>query len=163
MGNTPYAVHVTRMADRDIAETTNYLLSRLEFQAAKDFIDAIERAVESLEQYPFRMHTPHELQEYPDTSIREMPVFSHRLIYRVLDRDVFVLFVPHGKRSIEDELIASARWSPNKANPGSARRVPVPIAAAWRTKWLHQAIAWEAVQFPDGGLLLTRRCVLGLA
>ena len=119
MGKTPYAVHVTRMADRDIAETTNYLLSRFEFQAAKDFIDAIERAVESLEKYPFRTHTPHELQEYPDTSIREMPVFGHRLIYRVLDRDVFVLFVPHGKRSIEDELIKRAlRFGPLEFEQG---------------------------------------------
>ena len=118
MGNTPYAVHVTRMADRDIAETTNYLLSRFEFQAAKDFIDAIERAVESLEQYPFRTHTPHELQEYPDTSIREMPVFGHR----VLERDVFVLFVPHGKRSIEDELIKRAlRFGPLESEQGDPR------------------------------------------
>ncbi|CAK7063158.1 MAG: hypothetical protein DELT_01516 [Desulfovibrio sp.] len=113
MGKSPYSVQVTRMADRDIADTTNYLLSRFEFQAAKDFIAAIERAVESLEKYPFRAPVPHELQEYPDTAIREMPVFGHRLIYRVLERDVFILFVPHGKRSIEDELIKRAlRFGP---------------------------------------------------
>ena len=119
MSKSPYSVHVTRMADRDIANTTNYLLSRFEFQAAKDFIDAIERAVESLEKYPFRTPVPHELQEYPDTSIREMPVFGHRLIYRVLDQNVFVLFVPHGKRSIEDELVKRAlRFGPLESEQG---------------------------------------------
>lgn len=113
MVSTSYSVHVTKMADRDIVETTNYLISRFEFQAARDFIDAIERAVESLEKYPFRTHIPHELKEYPDNSIREMPVSSYRLIYRVLDRNVFVLFVAHGKRSIEDELIKRAlRFGP---------------------------------------------------
>ena len=114
-----YSVHVTKMADRDIAETTKYLIGRSEFQAAKDFIDAIESAVESLEKYPFRTHVPHELKEYPDNSIREMPVFGHRLIYRVLDRDVFVLFVPHAKRSIEDELIRRAlRFGPMDFDQG---------------------------------------------
>jgi plasmid stabilization system protein ParE len=107
------------MADRDISETTRYLIGRFEFQAAKDFIDAIERAVDSLEKYPFRNHTAYELKEYPDNSIREMPVFSHRLIYRVQDRDVFVLFVPHGKRSIEDELIKRAlRFGPMDFDQG---------------------------------------------
>lgn len=122
MVSAAYFVHVTQTADRDIAETTGYLLGRFEFQAAKDFIDAIERAVESLEKYPFRDHIPHELQEYPDNAIREMPVFSHRLIYRVVGKDVFVLFVPHGKRSIEDELIKRAlRFGPMDFERGEPR------------------------------------------
>lgn len=108
MVKTSYSVHVTRMADRDIADTIKYLIGRCEFQAAKDFIDEIERAVDSLENYPSRYPVPYELKDYPDNSIREMPVFSHRLIYRVLNLDVFVLFVPHGKRSIEDELVKRA-------------------------------------------------------
>lgn len=112
MADAPYSVHITQMADRDIAATTMYLVGRFEFQAAKDFIAAIERAVESLRNYPFRAHVPHELQEYPDSSIREMPVYGHRLIYRVTGRDVFVLFVPHGKRSIEDELVRRALLPP---------------------------------------------------
>lgn len=113
MAEASYSVHMTKMADRDIAETTAYLVGRFEFQAANDFIDAIECAVRSLEKYPFRAHIPHELQEYPDTSIRELPVFGHRLIYRILEPDVFVLFVPHGKRSIEDALIQRAlRFGP---------------------------------------------------
>lgn len=111
--DAPYSVHMTKIAERDMAETARYLIGRSEFHAAKDFIDEIERAVGSLEKYPFRAPVPHELQEYPDTSIREMPVFGHRLIYRILDRDVFVLFVAHGKRSIEDELIKRAlRFGP---------------------------------------------------
>lgn len=113
MTSPAYAVHMTAMAERDLAESTEYLIGRLEFQAAKDFIAEIERAIELLEKYPFRTHIPHELREYPDSSIREMPVFSHRLIYRVLDLDVFVLFVPHGKRSVEDELVRRAlRFGP---------------------------------------------------
>ena len=108
MGNDSYSVHMTRMADRDLRETIKYLVGKSEFQAAKDFLDAIESAVTSLEKYPFRNSVPDELKEYPDTSVRETLVFSHRVIYRVMDQDVFVLFIPHGRRSIEDELVKRA-------------------------------------------------------
>lgn len=119
MDSSSCSVQMTKMADRDIAETTKYLIERYEFQAAKDFIDEVERAVDSLEKYPFRTHIPHELKDYPDKSIREMAVLSHRLIYRVLNQDVFVLFVPHGKRSIEDELVKRAlRFGPLDCDEG---------------------------------------------
>ena len=104
---------MTKMADRDVAETTRYLLGRREIQAAKDFLGELEKTVKSLETYPFRAHVPHELKDFPDKSVREALVFSYRLIYRVLDREIFVLFVAHGKRSIEHELIRRAmRFGP---------------------------------------------------
>ena len=99
---------MTRLADRDVAEAIRYLIEKFEFQAAKDFVEEIERAMQSLEKYPFRCPVPRELKDFPDNSIREILVFSHRLIYRIIDSDVFVLFVPHGKRSIEDELVMRA-------------------------------------------------------
>jgi Plasmid stabilization system protein len=108
MDSDSFAVHMTKMADRDLKETIKYFAGKYEFQAAKDFLDAVESAVSSLEKYPFRNPVPDELKEYPDNSVRETLVFSHRLIYRVVERDVFVLFVPHGKRSIEDELVKRA-------------------------------------------------------
>ena len=96
-----------------MAETTSYLLGKLEFQAARDFIDAIEATVGSLEELPLRGHTPRELKDFPDKSIREVPVFNHRMIFRVMARDVFVLFVAHSKREIEQELITRAmRFGP---------------------------------------------------
>lgn len=101
------------MADRDVAEAIRYLLGRWEIQAAKDFADELEKTVTSLEAYPFRAHIPDELKDFPDKSVREIPVFSYRLIYRILDCEVFVLFVAHGKRSIENELIRRAmRFGP---------------------------------------------------
>jgi toxin ParE1/3/4 len=99
---------MTKMAEDDIAETTGYLLGQFEIQAAEDFINEIEASVKSLARYPFRAHTPKELKDFPEKSVRELPVFSHRLIFRVLDKEVFVLFVAHGKREIENELIQRA-------------------------------------------------------
>ncbi len=104
---------MTRMADRDVAEATRYLLGQWEIQAARDFSDELEKVVTSLEKYPFRAHIPNELKDFPDKSVMEVLFFSYRLIYRVIDREIFVLFVAHGKRSIENELIRRAmRFGP---------------------------------------------------
>ena len=103
-----YSVHMTKMAERDVAEAVGYLLGQGENQAAKELADELDKVIVSLETYPFRAHVPFELKDFPDKSVREISVFGFRPIFRVLDREVFVLFVAHSKRSIEDELIQRA-------------------------------------------------------
>lgn len=121
MADAHYAIHMTRMAERDIAETTAYLIRQSELQAAKDFINAVERVVESLETYPFRNHVPYELQDFPDSAIRESLAVSHRIIYRIRGDTIFVLFVAHCKRNIEEELLKRAlRFDPLHVAPNEA-------------------------------------------
>ncbi|MFR8054073.1 MAG: hypothetical protein ACLU6O_04930 [Bilophila wadsworthia] len=120
MGNTPYAVHVTRMADRDIAETTNYLLSRFEFQAAKDSL-TLSNARWSRWNNTLSERIPHMNCKSIPTRPSGKPVFGHRS-FTVCWNGRICAVVPHGKRSIEDELIKRAlRFGPLESEQGDPR------------------------------------------
>jgi toxin ParE1/3/4 len=101
-------VHVTRLAEEDIAAVLDYLLAQDAAPAASELLRRFENAFASLKKYPARGHVPPELLEYPDKRIRELHVGVYRLIYRYFEQDVYVLFVADGRRNIQDSLLERA-------------------------------------------------------
>ncbi|MDL2216414.1 type II toxin-antitoxin system RelE/ParE family toxin [Desulfovibrio sp. OttesenSCG-928-M14] len=106
--NSACAVHITRAAEGDIEAAIDYLLSQFADEAAADLWQAFEEAFASLAKLPLRGHFPPEMQEHPDKKIREIHAGPYRLIYRVLEKDVYVLCVADSRRDIQKTLLERA-------------------------------------------------------
>ena len=103
-----FTVHITREAERDINGALDYLLAQDAFQAAADLWAEFEKAFTSLGKFPLRGHIPPELVEFPDKRIREIHASVYRIIYRVVENQVYILFVVDGRRNIQSALLDRA-------------------------------------------------------
>lgn len=103
-----FGVHVTKAAEGDIESAIDYLLSQGADDAALGLWQAFEEAFASLKKLPLRGHFPPELGEHPDKRIREIHVSVYRLIYRVIENEVYILFVSDGRRDIQKTLLERA-------------------------------------------------------
>ena len=81
-------------AERDVDEIIEYV-SRQSPQNATLLRERFAEAAESLVDFPLRGHV---VEELADPSIREFPVSSFRLVYRVRRHEVEILLVFHGSR-----------------------------------------------------------------
>ena len=103
-----FSVHITKAAEGDIEAAISYLLSQGADEAAVELWQLFEEAFTSLEGLPLRGHFPPELREYPDRHIREIHAGTYRLIYRVIERAVYILFVADTRRDIQKTLFERA-------------------------------------------------------
>lgn len=103
-----FNVHITRGAENDIKSIMDYLIGRHDMAVAGELWDSFEQGFASLHKFPLRGHLPPELAEYPDKRIREIHISVYRLIYRVIENDVYILFVADARRSIQADLLERA-------------------------------------------------------
>lgn len=103
-----FRVHMTRSAEDDIAAILHYLLSQQAGSAAEALWNSLEEALNSLHEWPLRGHVPPELAEFPDKHIREIHVDVYRVMYRIADDQVFVLFIADRRRDIQKALLDRA-------------------------------------------------------
>ena len=103
-----FSVHITQAAEGDIEAVINYLLAQDADDAAVELWQSFEEAFASLDTFPLRGHFPPELDGYPDKGIREIHSSAYRLIYRVIECDVYILFVADGRRDIQKTLFERA-------------------------------------------------------
>ena len=105
---TAYQVSITQGAEADISSIVDYLLTQNEAELAAQLLQEFAKAFNSLEQLPHRGHFPPELAELPNKHIRELHVSVYRLIYRIIEQDVLILFVADGRRNIQQALVNRA-------------------------------------------------------
>lgn len=103
-----FSVHITKAAENDLSAIIDYLLGQDATEVAAELWRSFEEAFVSLCKLPLRGHTPPELSQYPDKRIREVHVSAYRLIYRVSDKEVFILFIADGRREIQQTLVERA-------------------------------------------------------
>ena len=109
-----YQVIITQGAEADISSIVDYLLTKNESELAAQLLQEFAKAFNSLEQLPHRGHFPPELAELTkltelaDKHIRELHVSVYRLIYRITEQDVLILFVADGRRNIQQALVNRA-------------------------------------------------------
>ncbi len=103
-----FAVHVTKAVEGDIESAIDYLLSQGAEGPALELWQAFEGAFASLKTLPLRGHFPPELEEHPDKRIREIHASVYRLIYRIIENEVYILFVTDGRRDIQKTLLERA-------------------------------------------------------
>ena len=106
-----FLVQLTDDAARDLEEICDYIERRDEPDRADDVLEQIERAFSSLSEYPERGNY---LMELLDLGIREYrEIFSkpYRIIYRVMENNVYVLLIADGRRDMQTLLQRRLLWA----------------------------------------------------
>jgi toxin ParE1/3/4 len=100
----PFAVLLTNDAGRDLDEIYEYIALHDAPQKADDVLDQIEKAFSGLSESPERGARPNELLSLGIREYREVFFKPYRIIYRVMDKNVYVLLIVDGRRDMQSLL-----------------------------------------------------------
>jgi toxin ParE1/3/4 len=100
----PFAVFLTDDAVRDLDELYDYIALHDAPQKANYVLDQIERVFSRLSEFPERGAHPRELMALGIREYREIYFKPYRIIYRVIDKNVFVLLIVDGRRDMQTLL-----------------------------------------------------------
>jgi toxin ParE1/3/4 len=100
----PFAVFLTDDAVRDLDELYDYIALHDAPQKANYVLDQIERVFSRLSKFPERGVHPKELLALGIREYREIYFKPYRIIYRVIDKNVYVLLVVNGRRDMQTLL-----------------------------------------------------------
>lgn len=99
-----YEVKWTQAAEADLQEIIQYIATQ-SVENAFAVLDKIKIQAFDLQQFPEKGRVVPELQAYGISLYRELIVKPWRIIYRVTERDVFVMVVVDSRRNVEDVLL----------------------------------------------------------
>jgi toxin ParE1/3/4 len=94
----------TYVAESDLKEIIEYI-SMNRPQAALTILKKIKNKASDLYVFPEKGRIVPELQDQGIVQYRELVISPWRLIYRILDRKIFVLLVMDSRQNIEDILL----------------------------------------------------------
>lgn len=100
----PFSVQLTDDAARDLEEICDYIDQHDAPGRADYVLDRIEKAFLSLSGHPQRGSCPKELLDVGVREFREVFFKPYRIIYRVIDTDVYVLLIADGRRDMQSLL-----------------------------------------------------------
>ena len=101
---TKHRVRIAREAEEDLAELVDYIASKDSIERADHVLDKLLTLCERLEQHPERGHFLPELRSLGIKTHREVHFKPYRIIYEVADREVFILLIVDGRRSLQTLL-----------------------------------------------------------
>jgi len=96
-----YQVFLTEDAAKDLENLYDYIEFHDAPEKAEYVLDKIEEAFSSLSDNPERGAYPNELLAVGLREYREIYFKPYRMIYRVIDRNVFVLVITDGRRDMQ--------------------------------------------------------------
>jgi plasmid stabilization system protein ParE len=99
-----YDVRWSETSERDLTGIIEYIAGDNPSHAYQVFRE-IKRKTSNLYTFPERGRIVPELQEQGITQYRELIVSPWRIIYRISERDVYVLSVLDSRRNVEDILL----------------------------------------------------------
>lgn len=97
----PFAVLLTDDAAGDLAEIYEYIASHDAPQKADHVLRQLEKAFLRLSESPNRGAYPKELLVLGIREYREVFFKPYRIIYRVIDKNVYVLLIVDGRRDLQ--------------------------------------------------------------
>ncbi len=100
----PFAVFLTDDAARDLDELYDYVVLHDAPQKAGYVLEQIERAFSRLSEFPERGAHPKELLTLGIREYREIFFKPYRIIYRIMDKNVYVLLIADGRRDMQTLL-----------------------------------------------------------
>lgn len=100
----PLAVFLTDDAARDLDELYEYIALHDTPQKADYVLDQVKRAFSRLSQFPERGAHPKELLALGIHEYREIFFKPYRIVYRVIDKNVYVLLIADGRRDMQTLL-----------------------------------------------------------
>jgi len=99
-----FAVLLTNDAARDLEEIYNYIALHDSPQKADYVLEHIEKAFFSLSKFLERGVYPKELLALGIREYREIFFKPYRIIYRIMDKNVYVLLIVDGRREMQSLL-----------------------------------------------------------
>lgn len=97
----PFAVLLTDDAAHDLSELCDYIAQYDAPARAEYVLEQIEKAFNRLSEFPERGVYPKELLALGIREYREIFFKPYRIIYRVIDKNVFVLLIVDGRRDMQ--------------------------------------------------------------
>ena len=99
-----FEVLLTQNAASDLNSIHAYIANHDCPEAAGRVLDQIEEVFTALSEFPERGNYPPELAELGMREFRERFFKPYRIIYRVLERKVYVLLIADGRREMQSLL-----------------------------------------------------------
>ena len=97
----PFRVLLTNDAARDLEELYDYIALHDAPRKADYVLDQIEKAFSKLSEFPERGAYPKELLTLGIREYREIFFKPYRIIYRVIEKKVYVLLIVDGRRDMQ--------------------------------------------------------------
>lgn len=99
-----YRLQFIEDAEQDLYEISQYILNNDGLERALYVVEQIEKACERLKQLPERGHVPEELREPGLADYREVFFKPYRIIYQIIDKEVYVHAILDGRRDLQTIL-----------------------------------------------------------
>jgi len=99
-----FRVHLTDDAARDLEELHDYIETHDAPKKADYVLGKLESVFVSLSENPHRGVYPGELTALGVRDFREVFFKPYRVIYRVIERDVYILLIADGRRDMQTLL-----------------------------------------------------------
>ena len=106
-----FLVQLTDDAMRDLEEICDYIDQHNGSGRADYVLEQIETAFSSLSEYPERGNYPAELLDIGIREYREIFSKPYRIIYRVMENNVYVLLIADGRRDMQTLLQRRLLWA----------------------------------------------------
>ena len=100
----PFSVLLTDDAARDIEELYDYIAQHDSSRKAEALLDKVEGLFEELTELPERGSYPKELIALGIREYRQIFFKSYRIIYRIIDKKVYVMLIADGRRDMQTLL-----------------------------------------------------------
>jgi toxin ParE1/3/4 len=101
---TKYKVYIPSSVINDLQEIIDYI-SEDNASIALFILDKLEKKINSLKEYPERGRVVPELLIQNIIEYHELIEAPWRIIYKIVDNNVFVLTVIDGRRNVQDILL----------------------------------------------------------
>ncbi|MDR0663754.1 MAG: type II toxin-antitoxin system RelE/ParE family toxin [Spirochaetaceae bacterium] len=98
-----YSVAVTRTAEDDLDDIISYIAND-NVPIALKILDKLQKAINSLKQFPERGRRVPELLDKNIKEYRELIEAPWRIIYKIENNDVNIITVIDGRRNVQDIL-----------------------------------------------------------
>ena len=106
-----YSIFLTSEAEQDLDDIYDYIFKHDSPKNAEYVITEIEKAYMGLETFRNRGTYPKELLGLGIKRYRELYFKPYRIIYRIKDKKVFIMFISDGRRNmrklLQDRLLKS--------------------------------------------------------
>ena len=100
----PFSVQLTDDAEHDLEELCDYIERHDTPGRADHVLEQLEKVFDNLSAHPHRGNYPKELLEVGIREYREVFFKPYRVIYRVLESEVYVLLIADGRRDMQTLL-----------------------------------------------------------
>ncbi|MBU0559277.1 MAG: type II toxin-antitoxin system RelE/ParE family toxin [Bacteroidetes bacterium] len=99
-----YKVLIDPQAKQDLKEIFSYVAAYDSIPSANKLLDAIERALYKLEEYPERGHVPIELRNTGIKKYLEIHYKPYRIIFEIEGGLIYIHSVLDGRRNVQEIL-----------------------------------------------------------